>query len=127
MQRFAPALLEVRSAVFVPPKGADDLVAAARRFLQQRSEQFMPRLPAKERLDHRLHDCGRAVERTRIAPALQRVRFRSMPATDLRRFVVKQPDVYRPRDFRKQFGKLEICRRIVNWISTDDHKSVDCA
>src|SRR5437764_11422283 len=101
VQRLPPENLEVEAGVLGFPESANDFVTVPWRLFQEGGEQFVPRSSGKKRLDHRLHDRDGAVARASVAPAFERVCFRRMPATKLRRLVAIQTEMDSPRNFRQ--------------------------
>ena len=61
-----------------------------------------------DRRDERLDQRHRAVERARVAPGLEEVRFRHVPVAALGRFVVVQAEVHGRRHLAECVGKAEI-------------------
>src|SRR4051812_651084 len=107
------------------PEGANDFVAANRRFLEQGMEQLMPRATGKEWLDHGLHERGRAIAGPRVTPAFELVRLWNVPMAKLRAFVAIQSEVNRARNFWKQLGELKVHRRVVSRIGADHDQRLD--
>src|SRR5204863_8778579 len=101
MQRLPPENLEVSADVLGLPERADDFVIAPRRLIQQGREQLVPRSAGKKRLDHRMHDRDGTVERASLAPVLEPMRFRRVPATKFRRLIPIQTEMDSARNFRQ--------------------------
>ena len=75
------------------PVFANDVVTVAFRSVRQRGDDLVGALTAVKRLDERLHDRHRAVDRPRVAPRLEVVRRRNVPVAEPGRLVEEQAGV----------------------------------
>ena len=81
-----------------------------------------------ERLDQRLNDRDRAVERTRVAPRFEIVSFRYVPVTELRSFVFVLTEMDTQLRFEHPvFVEFQISRRVVDRIAAEDNQQFNAA
>ena len=83
----APEGFEVVIGQYSAPVGADDVVIVGRPLRKQRGGEHVRRNTIVERLDERLNDAYRSVESERVAPALQGMQVRQVPAANRGGFV----------------------------------------
>ncbi len=108
----------VDAGKMLPPIPAQKAPAIVRRFLRQCRQEFVDAHSLIQRLDQRLHQCHRAVEGAGIAPAFQIVRFRYMPVTFNGGLILIETEMNSQRHALEVADKVEIGRRIVNWIGS---------
>ena len=77
----------------------------------------MQRNAIVERLDQRLNNRGRSVERERVAPRFQKMRRWNMPMTLCRGFVRMDTMVHAQLHFLESTGETEVSGRVVDRIS----------
>src|SRR6185503_19675760 len=117
-ERAPPESLEVALAARARPVAADDVVARGRRgrALIQERDDLVRRAPVVERRDERLHDRRRAVPGPRVAPGLERVRRRHVPAAFLGGLVVEETQKGRERYTLERLSERQVGRRRVDRI-----------
>src|SRR5208337_3135923 len=67
----------------------------------------------------------RAIPRANVAPALEVVRARNVPAAHPRGFVVEEAQTDRGRHTRQRTAEVQINRGVVRRVTTEDEKRLD--
>ena len=93
MQHAVPALAEIALAEHPLPGLPQQVVARALLAAGEQPQHLDGADAAEQRGDQRLDHAGGAVDRPRVAPALQVVRLRQVPAGDRRRLVPLHSEV----------------------------------
>ena len=125
MERTAPERLEVGRLRDLPPAGAQDLPPRPRWIVEEGRQEFVRRPAVVQRLDERLHDRDRPVERPRVPPGLERVRLGDVPLAVLGGLVLLQTETEAQRDLEQRLPEAEIGRRVEDRIATEDCQEVD--
>ena len=101
MQCPAPEGFEVIVGQYSAPVAAHDIVIVSRPLREQRGGEHVRGNTVVERLDERLNDAYRSVESERVAPALEGMQVRQVPAADRCGFVRIESMVHGKRNFAK--------------------------
>ncbi len=93
----------------------------------QHLEDLMRAAAAIKRRDQRLDQRDRAVDRAPVAPALERMGERQVPAAGLRGLVGMKPGMDAHAHARQQLGKFQIAGRGIDRIAIQDQERIDAA
>ena len=130
VQRLAPVEFRIalrQRAAIAHPRRAHRVVGSNIRIVQQRLQDFMRRVPAVHRIDHRLHDAHRAVIGPRIRPHLEIVRVVDVPVRLLARFVQVRAQMHNRPNLIQRALEIQIRRRRIDGVRVQDHQPVHLA
>ncbi len=127
VQSLAPELLEITVGIRGFQPITHCIVAAQTGLVAEGSEHLVGRMCAVQRSDQRLDDTDSPIERARITPGFEVMRFRHVPQAILGRLVEMRTQMYRVRDFANLGREIEIVRCVINGIAAKDQQRRDLA